>query len=211
MAIALKMGPRIKWKCPVDGCDGLVVTPQLVIIVSPEQLRAFERSTGAVRWAADMSDTAGSVRGGIIDGMVVVAPDFEEIQAFALADGSSGFPGIVDREALPEISTPAYERPIPPGLKFDDRTATLSRNGVVFWSGKVGRFPRYIPLIAAIGETVVLNDFDRGLQVFDVEGRTLLDLPLGRRNYPEAGLVVDDDEVITMTADGTLYDLVLDP
>lgn len=142
-----------------------------------------------------MSDTAGQTPVVVTpDGVVVVAPPFEEVQAFDAATGAA-------RPVPVDVSVPGPVRDerLPDGYRFDD--AGLTWHGSVVWSEASSS----VPFVARLGAVTVINDFESGLRVVDDLGAVLISPPLGRRNYDETRVVVHGRMAAVVAADGCLY------
>jgi outer membrane protein assembly factor BamB len=184
----------ILWSTVSDGADGLVATEDVVIVIGNEVISAFDLRTGELRWESGMSDTSGPTAAAITsDGLVVVAPPFEAIQAFDL---SSGEPRPAPDEV---IVLEADDGRLPEGYEFD--AAGLRYAGATIWSEKT----EAAPFVKRLGDLTIINNFDHGLRVVDDYGRVLAAPTLGPREYDEVPILVSGNFAMTVAVDGVLY------
>lgn len=184
----------IDWSSPSDCPDGLAVSADSVVVFGCEVVSSFDRSTGALRWSSPMSDTSGFTPSSITPtGVIVIAPEFEPVQAFDLDSGTEVFP--------PDAAEPPDLPPtqLPEGYRFDN--GDLTYNGTVVWTSSTSE----VPFVGRLGTATIINDFDLGLSIVDDQGTILDSPPLGRRDYDTSPVVIDHDQAFVVTADGVLY------
>jgi outer membrane protein assembly factor BamB len=173
----------------------MAATADSIIVAGSEVVTAFDRTTGETRWSSSMSDTSGATPVVVTaDGVVVVAPGFEPVQAFDLATGEPA--------SVPAgISLPAPQRPprLPTG--YATGPEGLTYHGKVIWSEPTdGDF-----YVARLGDLTVISDSDRGLRLVGDDGSVLAAPKFGRREYDAVPVLVDGPVAVTVTADGVLY------
>ena len=79
----------LRWSMPTDGCDGMAVTDELVLVAGPEVLNAYDRATGSWYWSVSSAETDGPTPVLVVDGVVVVVPEWDDPVAFDLATGDA--------------------------------------------------------------------------------------------------------------------------
>jgi hypothetical protein len=183
----------LRWSAVTEGYDGVVITNDAVVVISPEVITAYELASGRVRWQSDMSDTSGWTPALVVGGVLVVAPPHEEVQAFDLVSGEAV------RAVPPYTLPPTFRRELPEGYAYADgaltyRGQTLRTNGGDS-ALSVGR----------VGNLTVVNDLGQGLKVLDDQGKLLVAPLLGFRQFDEGPVIVQGDIAVTATSDGVLH------
>lgn len=174
----------------------MAVTRGSIVVVSSEVITAFDRGTGGVLWSSGMSATSGPTWVIVTpDGVVVVAPQYEDVQAFDLETGDPmPVPAGID---IPD--EPEWSHSLPAGYTFEG--GSLCYQERVIWSGPTTADPS----IARVGDLTVINDFENGLRIVGDDGTVLAAPELGAREYDEGSVFVDGDVAVTVTSDGVLY------
>lgn len=185
----------IVWSVVSDPADGMVATPDVIIVVGEESITAFDRTTGQVRWSNTMSDTSGPTPVVVTPaGLVVVLPPYENVQAFDVATGKeAAVPPDVDKPPPPTV-----ER-LPTGYSVN--ASGLSYQGQLIWPTQ----STSNAFVGRVGDLSVINDNNQGLRVVDDAGTVLVAPPLGQPEYDAVRVLVDGETAFTVTADGRLY------
>jgi hypothetical protein len=169
----------------------MLSTDQLLIVAAPEILDAFDRHTGVLVWQTSMSDTSGWTPMTVAGQVVVVAPPYEQIQAFDLTSG----------RAVPVPQGVASSFPPPPqlpdGYRFDG--TTLRYHGQRIWKGIAST-----AFVRRVGSLTVVDDFAKGLAVVD-DGGDVIDAPAFERHGDNQLVIVDGSTAFAAGGDDKLY------
>lgn len=186
----------LRWSAPTDGCDGMAVTDELVLVAGPEVLNAYDRADGSLRWSAQSVETEGPTPVVVVGGVVVVVPEWDDPVAFDLAAGEL-------RDVPEDLDVPppaGWDQPrVPEGFEVTD--AGLVRDGVVV----LPEFDEDDSWAARVGALTVVTCFESGVQVVDDTGALLAAPPLGAPGFDETPIVVDGAEAFVVAVDGVLH------
>jgi PQQ-like domain len=186
----------VRWHAEHEGVDGMLATPDVLFVVGPFVVTAFDAATGSIVWQSEMeADTSGITPLALTDDLLVVAPAFEELQAFDAATGEPAeYSGSVPSDLYADFELPA-------GYSFAD--GALSLNGTTIWSQGSDLPPQVGPL----DDRTIVNDFDAGLSVVTDRGEVLFHTEPGEPFYDESAVLVDREHAVayTFTADGALW------
>jgi outer membrane protein assembly factor BamB len=194
----------VRWQGQSDGADGMLVSGDALYVAGPFVVTAFDTDSGEVQWEAEMSDTSGVTPMARDGDVVVVAPEFEGVQAF---DARTGEPATYRGEPPSE---PYADFELPPGYRYTG--GKLRFDGTVVWTGGDPYDPDYAPQVGRLGRMTIVNDFYNGLTVVADDGDVLFHAELGAPMYDESAVLVVAREGVafTLTADGKLW-AVQDP
>jgi hypothetical protein len=187
--------PVVRWRVESGGADGMLATDDVLFVVSPELVEAFDTATSALLWRSQMSDTSGTTPVALIDEVLVVAPQFEDVQAFDTRTGAHvTYSGRVPIEPYADFQLPegyAYADPV---LTFDGRS--IWRDG-----------SESAPQVGRLNELTIVNDFDTGLSVISDDSKVLFHSDPGEPFFDESAVLVDESNgaAFTATADGILW------
>jgi hypothetical protein len=185
----------ILWSTQTDPPDGLAATPESIIVVGCETIAAFDRASGTAIWSIGMSDTSGPTPVVVTpEGIIVVAPPYEAVQAFDVATGETR--SVPDGVHLPAVLAADL---LPDGYTFD--AAGIAYHGKVVWHEQTSR----CPAVARLGDLAVINDFNHGLRVVDDLGSVRAAPELGPRECDGSPILITDDVAVVVTSDSVLY------
>jgi outer membrane protein assembly factor BamB len=150
----------VRWQAEHEGADGMLATTDVLFVVGPEVVTAFDTSSGSVLWEAEMSDTSGVTPMALVSDVLVVAPDFEEIQAFDPETGASV----------------TYSGSAPTELYADFELPLATPIRMVRWHGTAQRSGQRVRVCRRLVGSVQwrsFNDFETGLSVVSDHGDVL--------------------------------------
>jgi hypothetical protein len=186
----------VRWRAESEGADGMLVSGDALYVAGPFVVTAFDTESGEVLWEAELSDTSGVTPMARAGDVVVVAPEFEGVQAF---DARTGEPAAYDGEAPDE---PYADFELPQGYRY--ARGELSFDGAVLWTGGDRELA---PQVGRLGRMTIVNDFDDGLSVVADDGEVLFHAGLGTPMFDESAVLVVEREGVAfaLTADGKLW------